>query len=276
MEADRFEALVVADLLGELDGDQRAELVAEIRRRGADGRADADALREALGSLGLAAAPLRPPPGLRDRVLAAVRDERDPDEGRAVDTPVTPVPAPPPDQDAGGSRGRMWIAVAVAATVAAIALGWNSLRLQGDLDTALAALASAERRADEARALRDSLATISADLSSLLDSEGVRLTATSPDAPGRGRVFVDLDTGRTVMFVDDLPLLPPDRVYQLWAITSAGTGSLGVFRIEGAGPAWIELQAANDRGGADRLILTVEEAPGAEAPTGDPILAGEP
>lgn len=173
------------------------------------------------------------------------------------------------------ARGsRLWPYVAVAATLAAIALGLTGLGLREDLSGARAELDAMRERASEADALRDSLSELVRNVSSLVSSSPVTLTGTSADVVGRARVFVDADAGRTLLLVDDLPVLPPDQVYQLWAIRDGAPSDAGSFRLEEAGSAWIALDGSTDVSGADLLTLTVEEAPGAQAPTSDPLLAG--
>lgn len=175
----------------------------------------------------------------------------------------------------GRARGaRLWPYVAVAATLAAIALGLTGLGLRDDLSGVRAELDAMRERAAGADALRDSLSRLVRDVSSLVSSRAVTLTRTSPDVVGRARLFLDVDTGRTLLLVDGLPVLPPDQVYQLWAVRDGEPSDAGVFRLEEEGPAWVELAASTDASRADSMALTVEKAPGARAPTSDPILAG--
>lgn len=173
---------------------------------------------------------------------------------------------------AGGSR--LWPYVAVVATVAAIALGLTGLGLRQDLSGARAELDALRERVSAADVLRDSLSELVRDVSSLISSSPVTLVGTSPDSVGRARVFVDAGTGRTLLLADSLPVLPPDQVYQLWALRDGEASDAGTFRLEEAGSAWIELAGSADVSGADLLTVTVEKAPGAQAPTSDPILAG--
>lgn len=279
MDAERYRDLIVRRALGEATEQERAEIEDEIERRGEAGRDEADLLREVVGSLGLAASPRTPPPALRARILDALParpgTERTPsaDATSAAATPITSARSDP--SAAGRERSaRLWPWVAVAATLAAIALGLNSIRLQGDLASARAELTTAEQGAAQADALRDSLSGLVRDVSTLIDANPVTLSATSPDVVGRARVFVDVDTGRTLLLVDDLPVLPPEQVYQLWSIRDGQPTDAGAFRLEREGPAWIELAESTNLEGVDLLAVTVEQAPGAPAPTTSPILAG--
>lgn len=268
MDTDRYHDLLSRWALGELSDTEAEEMCREMQRRGDSGRAEAELVREAVGSLGLAAPPREPPAALRERVLAAVESEFSPGEAGDLDAATAAVPR-------GRRRARLWPWVAVAATLAAIGLGLYSIQLREALDSTREKLRGAEVRAAEAGALEDSLADLVTDISALVGSRAVTLSGTSSEVEGRARVFVDLESGRTLLLVDDLPVLPPEQVYQLWAIRGTEPSSAGAFRLEREGPAWIQLPETADISGADLLAVTVERAPGAPAPTSDPILAGE-
>ena len=269
MDADRYGEQLARWVLGELSPEETAELRREMERRGGAGRAEAERMREIIGSIGLAAQPHEPPPALRDRVLSAIASEAG-GETETDDLAARAAAGRPAHR-----RGRLWPWTAVAATVAAIGLGLYAMGLRESLNSTREELRGAEARAGQADALEDSLADLVGDLSALVDSRAVTLSGTSAEVTGRARVFVDLQTGRTLLLVDELPVLPPEQVYQLWAIRGGEPTSAGVFRFEREGPAWIELPDASDVSAAELLAVTIERAPGAPAPTGDPILAGE-
>lgn len=164
--------------------------------------------------------------------------------------------------------------MAVTATLAAIALGLTGLGLRDDLSAVRTELDAVRERVSEADALRDSLSELVRDVSSLASSRSVTLAPTSPEVVGRARLFLGADTGRMLLLVDGLSVLPPDQVYQLWAVRHGEPSDVGAFRLEAAGPALIDLAAPAHASTADSLVLTVEKAPGSRAPTSDPILAG--
>lgn len=265
MDPERYGELLVRRALGELSDAERRELEREIERRGDEGCDEADRVREIVGSLGLAATPRKPPPALRRRILGALGH---------VDAEAPAVqPAERPRTQAG-SHGRLWPWVAVVATVVTIGLGLYAVGLREDLQRTRARLQTVEGPAARVEVPRDSLAGMTADVSSLISSNAVTLSGTSPGVMGWARVFQTVDTGRTLLLLDELPVLPPDRVYQLWAIRDGQPTDAGSFRLEREGPAWIELAETTDLSEAHDLALTVEQAPGATAPTGAAILSG--
>lgn len=262
MDTNRYDDLVLRHALGDLTDDERRELAADLLSRGADARAEVDALREAFGSISLMAEPVTPPAELRGRLMSRL----DGQDGDAI-----PLHA----GRSGSDRPTvLWPLVAIAAVLAAIALGLNTVRMQRGLTDTRAELEMARAEAGQARILRDSLSALVADVSTIASANAVTLSGTSPEIAGRARVFVDVETGRTLLLVDDLPVLPPGQVYQLWAIRGETPTSAGAFRLEAAGPAWIHMPEDADLSTADLLAVTVEQAPGATAPTSNPILAG--
>lgn len=274
MRDERFRDLLVRHVVFELPAGKRAELDEELERRGEEGRRQLRRTREAFAHVSLSAPPHAPPERLRDEVLAA-----------AAETPQA-VAGEPPGSDGESSTedapvpiriGGRWMAAA-AAVIAAVGLGlfyWN-LQLQSDLDRAenrLEAMATRLARADSARlalrALQRDLATVASP------SATVRtLAGTGEEPSARARVFVDPVTGRALLFAYDLPILPPDSVYQLWAIEGDEPRSLGTFTSSGRGPARVELETPDTVRSADALAVTVEPAPGRPSPTGKMVLQG--
>jgi anti-sigma-K factor RskA len=120
------------------------------------------------------------------------------------------------------------------------------------------------------------LASLDADLSTISspDASSVVLVGTAPGEPGKARAFIDPVTGRALLFVYEMPVLPPDQVYQLWAIRGSKPVDAGTFRVDADRRARVEVSEAAALLGADVLAVTVEPAPGRPEPSGEPILVG--
>lgn len=143
---------------------------------------------------------------------------------------------------------------AAAAVVAVLMLGGLVVR-QGDrIDNLSAEMASGsiERSAQEA------LADPSSELVDLAgDDLKVNLrAAVRPDGTG-------------YLFADNLPELPADQTYQLWAARDDNVVSVGVL---GNRPRVSAFQTATD---ARALAITVETAGGVVSSDHDPVAAGE-
>jgi Anti-sigma-K factor rskA, C-terminal len=276
VDQDRFRELTWTFLLWDLAGPEQSEWEAELERRGAAGQSEVRRMREALASLALAT-PATPPPGaLRERVLARIEEAAG---GTAAGWPAEPEQVP--GRPAAGPRvitlprrpGEWVAAAAVAACAAGLLAVWNvSLRddlarLRSELEQARGDLVVAEGRLASADSARTELEAYRRDLEALASPVGSvhTLVGTADEPEARARVFLDPETGRAILFVYDLPVLPPQSVYELWAIKGGTPIPAGTFATKGEPRARVE--------GADVLAVTVEPAPGGPAPTGKMVLS---
>ena len=255
MDRDRFDELATEHLLSGLTGSALKEFEAELGRLGDDGERELDRIRETLGTLALTASPATPPPELKERLMAEIRGET-----RGVG------PAPP----------RAWIAVTALAASIALVLGIANLRLQGRLDRQVAELDSARTALAVSDSARQALQALKEDFGLLAAPQGEAITLTgTAERPGaRARAFVDPSTGRALLLVFDLPILPADSLYQLWTIERQTPASAGTFTVDADGRGRLELEDAAALLSADLLAVTVEPAPGVPAPTGEIVLSG--
>ncbi len=284
MDGERFRDLAIEHLLQGLEGDALREFRAEMERRGADGERELARLREVMGSLALAAPPVDPPEALRSRLVtqieAEVSEKAPTAEGRpggdvaAGDRKVTPIRP---------EWGRWGVAAAGIAAALAFVFGLGNVELrnqaalmQASLDSARTALAVAEGEAAAADSLRRTLAGAEAALG-IAGSRGassVMLSGTEAQPFAWARAFIDPVTGRALLLIHDLPVLPPDTVYQLWAIRGDTPVPAGTLTVGADGSGRLESEDADLWLGANVLAVTVEPAPGRLAPTGPIVLAG--
>jgi hypothetical protein len=149
--------------------------------------------------------------------------------------------------------------------------------MQASLDSARTALALAEGEAAAAAdSLRRSLEGAEAALG-IAGSRGassVMLSGTEVQPFAWARAFIDPVTGRTLLLIHDLPVLPPDTVYQLWVIRGDTPTPAGTLTVGADGSGRLESEDADLWLGANVLAVTVEPAPGRPAPTGPIVLAG--
>jgi anti-sigma-K factor RskA len=192
---------------------------------------------EVAGALAVAAGGPAPDPALRERVLRAARED-----GAQVVPLATRrrSPAVP-----------VLSAVAAVAAVVALGLGIWGASVSGDLDDTRSAL---ERERQAAAVLADP------------DARTVAL------ASGDGRIVVDPD-GDAVLVVRGLEPAPSGRTYQAWVIEGGEPASAALFPgSDDASVVPLEEQVPD---GAV-VAVTVERAGGAEAPTGEPVVASQP
>jgi anti-sigma-K factor RskA len=211
-----------------------------------------DAVRLAWSTTALA------PPGLRDRVLTAVRNiPQDPAPaheaplGRAPHLPPHVWGAEPPPARTRAPRLRplfapLATATAAAALVVAALFGIQAAQTQDRLD--------AERA--QAREIAHVLAASDAR------------AASDRDAKGQGiGVVASASEGRAVVTLSGLGALPDGRVHQLWLMRpSVQPRSLGLFHGD------TPLVTSGLTKAATSLAVTVEPAGGSAQPTSQPVV----
>lgn len=234
MDAEAHE-LIAGYALDALEPADRAR-AKELLERSEEAREELRTLTETTAAMATAVSGPAPPPGLRDRILDAARDDRQ-----------TVVPL--------ASRRRPRLApvlgaVAAVAAVVAVALGIWGLSVSSDLDDSRAALA-------QARAAAAVLASPDARQVALQQGDGT-LVVSGTDA---------------VLVLSSMEAAPPGKTYEVWVLDGEtpvragvfpGGGSRDVVPVEGAvGP------------GA-KVLVTLEPSGGVDAPTTSPVVASGP
>ncbi|MGQ0815960.1 MAG: anti-sigma factor [Gemmatimonadota bacterium] len=236
--------------LGSLDADERATF--EMHLAGCkDCQAEVDSYRDVVGSIGLGAPVVPPPPHLRARILAETKSVR------ALN---------PPTQF---QRLLPWLVAAAAMTVAiASLLMYASERSRRELaESAGAAAATQLMHARKQVAQQDSmLAAILAP-----DAESARLVAQG--RPPSVRLFLNRRRNMVVLSARDLAPAAAGRTYQLWGIADGQPVSMGTFNTSADGQATVVLPLATDARFTHSAI-TDEPAGGSPQPTTTPFIAG--
>lgn len=205
--------------------------------------------------LPLAAPDATPPPGLRDRLLAAT--------SRAAPA-APPVPA---------ARSAPWP-------------GWRRLLTPG-LGLALAVLlAFGVNRELAVRALQGQVSAQQAqtqtNLRTLLAAFGnddaleAYLHGGSAAPEAWGRVFISPGEPAVTIYARGLPQLPEGQQYQVWVVTPTGTVSAGSFPVNAEGRGWRPLRPAAPLGAVERVFVTVGPTGGSPQPPDEIFLEGTP
>lgn len=234
--------------LDALDEGREKERFIRHLRRCQSCTAEARGLREVATQLAFAAS-AEPPPGLRERMLAAV----------AVTRQLPPVVT----GHARQRRLRRWLSgipwtiwmprlasvTAVAAVAAAVVLG--------------IVLSGADSQLNSQRTQNQAIAAV-------LAAPDVRTAAGTVSTGGRATVVLSGSKRELVVAATGLAGLPAGKVYQLWLIGPPSVRSAGLLPTAVAGRTTPVLASGLVKG--DELGLTVEPAGGTKQPTTTPIL----
>ncbi|MGD1909831.1 MAG: anti-sigma factor domain-containing protein [Rivularia sp. (in: cyanobacteria)] len=147
----------------------------------------------------------------------------------------------------------------IAATIAAsiiVALGLYNYRLQQQ--------ASAIRQ--EIWRYQDTIALLRQQNISLIALEG---TEDNSQAFGS---FAIAPTGKAVLTLQNLPELPDNRVYRLWAVAEGKKIDCGDFEVNEEGKVLVQLPVDNSMGSVSSALVTVEPLQPVEQPTGEIVM----
>ena len=237
---------------GTLEGDDRVAVEAHLRDCPACQR-ELERLRGDVALLAFSASGARPPARSRERLLADVaREARRP-------------PARP-------ARKRSWWSAlqwATAATVLALffLLIRQNVMLRKQVNRLESSSANQQQQLLQARQLISALSGPEADHFLLVASK-------SPPQP-QGRAVYLAKSGTLVFLASNMPLLPPEKTYQLWLIPVSGAPiPAGVFRPNAEGSGSVVEPPLAQGIQAKTFAVTVEPKEGSQAPTSQPIMVG--
>jgi anti-sigma-K factor RskA len=242
----------------------------------AECRAELDEWCDTASALAHVAEPAEPSPELRSRILENVRSlSAQPAAGKVG------VRSSPAAESASARSKVVHMPVrssnfqqkvlAVAASLAFVALlaslfvVWSRnqalqaevARLSSGLDEAQGKLARLEQDSEILNAPTLAVAT---------------LKGTAMAQKAQGKLMYDQKTGRAIFTASNMPPAPAGKAYQLWYITGNHATRGAVFSVDASGRATMRDQLPAEARDATAFAVTLEPAPGVDAPTGEKYL----
>ncbi len=239
--------------LGSLAGAERAALEAHLRDCPGC-REELERLRGDMALLAFSTSGPRPPARSKERLLASIAKEP-----KLIARKSEP-------------KRAWWSALEWAAAAAAIIVVVMLVRQNTDLQKRLAAAQSGavqqQQQLQEAKQLLSTLTSPDADRFVLVASK-------TPPQP-QGRAIYVANSGTVVFLASHMPVLPPEKAYELWLIPASGAPiPAGVFRPNAEGSAAVIKPAIPLGIQAKTFAITVESKEGSPTPTSQPIMVGE-
>jgi Anti-sigma-K factor rskA len=102
----------------------------------------------------------------------------------------------------------------------------------------------------------------------------VRLMGLAPSPGANAHLLWNPATRTGVLLTAGLPQIPPDRVYELWAIAGKEPVPAGIFGVDEAGHAFLKLPPLPSAKRFDKFAVTLEPVGGVPKPTGSMHLLG--
>lgn len=210
-------------------------------------------LRGDMALLALSAGGPRPPQRARQRLLNAIAKE-----------PRLSVRAAKPQA--------WWAAVPWVIAAAAMVMVVLLIRHDGELEKTVRALEQQVAQQDvEVQQARDVVATFTAP-----EAQQVTLVAAKTPPQPQGKTFYLQDKGRLIFLANNLPPLPPEKIYELWLIPKTGAPiAAGLFRPDAHGSATVVNPPLPTGVEAKTFAVTLEPESGPhDAPRGSAVMAG--
>jgi anti-sigma-K factor RskA len=237
----RLHDLADAYALDALDDSQRLRF--ERHLRGCPACADdVRKYTEIATALAMAVA-AQPPPGMRDRVLAATTVTRQLPPEVAEPRRLPSLPRSP-------WVPRLALAGAVVGVAAAVTLGVVQVSTQDRLNT---------------------VQTENQAIAAVLSARDAQIASATSSVGGTATVVLSYSQGKIVFTSSGLPALPSSEVYELWLIGPVQARSAGLLSEASNGKTSPVL--ASGLQSDDKVGVTVEPAGGTSSPTTTPILA---
>lgn len=210
-------------------------------------------------ALGLAVAPVAPPVGMKESLMAAVARTPQVSPIGLVAAPVgsTSVPDAAADAPRGAAAARAearWFsrpALIVTAAAAAVALFFGGVAAAG--------------------LVTPSAPTASDQLASIVAAPDVSTWVSTVEGGATATLVSSATVGLSAMVFDGLEPLSDDERYALWYITDGVPTPAGLFAVDGDGAIVQVLDGTFEAGTV--VGVTVEPASGSPAPTTQPIVA---
>ena len=264
--SERIEEFLPAYALGALDGEDLRELEEHLADGCAECRRQLDLWQRDLEALAESVTPVRPSETTRARVLRLAGSG-------ASGSGASVAPAP--------RRLPRWLPFAAAALLLLAVWGVaGQIRRRGEIRRMTAEQESLERRvADlgrevqqarfESRRTAQALQVLAAPHVS-----SVVLAGLGPTPGAAGHTYVNPQTHDALFYAFNLPVLAPDKTYQLWFIAEGKPVSAGTFSVDPRGTGSLRVESVVDVADIQAWAVTVEPRGGVPQPTGEMVLKG--
>jgi len=238
--------------LGALEGEQRLAVETHLQQC-LDCRQELERLRGDLALLALSVSGPKPPSRSRQRLVTAIAKEPRRVQGRSL------------------RRKSWWSGLEWATAAAAVVIVLLLLHQNTNLRRRIVGLetdsAGQQQQLIQAKELIASLTSA--------DAEHFTLVASKTPPQPQGKAIYVRSSGTLVFLANNLPQLPPQKIYELWLIPATGAPiPAGLFRPNPQGSATVVKPPLPPGVEVKTFAITLEPEAGSSAPTTPPIMVG--
>lgn len=253
-------------------GNGNADDEVELMKRIQSG--DRDVFEELSNQLAFTVKNEEPLPAVKDRLKTAIHSDES--EGKHQESSVELGEA----METTGSENRInWpaftAAVSFALLIISLSLTFFSFSLSSEINSKEELIARQKteisRLMNEVDQKEEILGILEAR-----DVEVVMLSGMEVNPEGYGKVIWDTKNQQALLQVSHLPVVPPNKEYQLWLIIDNKPVSAGVFSVSTGDDKFFKIDHVNkaDEKSADAFAITLEPKGGMPQPTGEMYLMG--
>jgi anti-sigma-K factor RskA len=232
----------------------------------AECREELRCFHEAASHIAMAVPPAEPPGYVRTQLLARLEAEQP-----AAPMATAPKERAEPPRARRGLAAWFWAPAFAAACLLSVGLWRQDRALFRELreqERMTAELAANQQTLEKARALVETLTAA--------DAQHVTLAAAGTKPQPGAKAIYSPQQHSLVLLAGNLNPLPTNEVYELWLLPTNGAQPVpaGTFQPDASGSATLVLSEFADGAAAKGFAVTIENAPGASAPTMPIILVG--
>lgn len=260
---ERFEELCAAYVLGSLDPEEQQEFEELLRSATQEERQLYEDLRKTGEYLSLGILAQNPSRHIKQDILNRVQTIGSQDTtSNILDN----------EPEAGRYSWYRWLAAAAAVfLMIAVGMSLYTRHLERELNLKNQTITELTQQVQQKEALLSVLGARDVDVV-ILNGQQV-----NPD--GYGKIIWDPKGNRAILQVSNLPPVPKDKEYQLWAIKGKKPVSAGVFAVHAVNqPAFFKVSqlAGVSQSSLSAFAITLEPKGGVPQPTGKMYLMGTP
>jgi hypothetical protein len=266
-----WESLITGYVLSDLTPEEAA-LVKQYLETYPELACEVESLQATLALFPLSLPETKPSEQLREQILQAaakdlsttVETQQTPFASPSPPLPLSPLPSPKP-----------WLKIAGIAAMGLIAsLGFFNYRLQQKLATAETDLSNYRLQAQLSKTQQE-LSRYEETLSVLKQPNNrlLALKSITPDITSSGSLVIAPNSEAAILTLKNLPDLPEDRVYRLWAFVDGKKVKCAKFNPDSQGKV-LQKIPLEKWGDTTEVFVTVEPKDGFELPVGETVMKG--
>lgn len=275
----RFEELCASYVLGALDEEERREFEQMLGEASEEERQLYQKMQSTANQLAFTVERHEPHPDIKERLMDQIRSESTGKEQSKDEKPPVQGDEELIENEKVDEEDFNWSAFGLAASFAlliiTLSLMFYAFNLRSEIDENESVM---EEQKNQIAELQDELQQKEEMLAVLTSPEVdmVQMSGMEANPVGYGKIIWNEDNPQALLQVSNLPVSPPDSVYQLWILTGDDPISADIFSVTDEDEQFFLINKFSkaSRQSANGFAVTLEPETGSQQPSGDMYLLG--